>query len=113
MIILTSCTANKQNYGGEIISDIEILTQGNISRNDAYAQYLCKNFTLTKEQVRNYYFQSRVSSNREIHDNFNLLSCYSTGTININGEKFMWKIRAGGGLVTSRSEEHTSELQSH
>ncbi len=93
--LFTSCS--NDNINQEItLSNIEIKTQGNISRKDEYARYLCDRFVLTKEQVKNYFIYSRVSDEQEIHDDYNLLSCYSTGSIKINGEEFLWKIRAGG-----------------
>ncbi|HHI92826.1 MAG TPA: hypothetical protein ENK04_04815 [Gammaproteobacteria bacterium] len=96
VISLTSCTTENKNHERQIISDIEILTQGNISREESYFQDLCGDFRLTKEQVKIYYHESRLSNEQEVHDRFNLFPCYSTGTIRINGEKYMWKIRAGG-----------------
>ncbi len=96
VISLTSCATENKNHEHQIISDIEILTQGNISREGSYFQDLCGDFRLTKEQVKIYYHESRLSNEQEVHDSFNLFPCYSTGTIKINGKKYMWKIRAGG-----------------
>lgn len=96
VVTLTSCAMKTDNLNSEIISNIKILTQGNMPKDDLSAQYLCGNFTLTKEQVRNYYYQSRVTTAQEVHDNFSVFPCYSTGTIKINGENYRWKIRAGG-----------------
>jgi len=96
VVTLTSCATGMENINSEIISDIEILTQGNIPKDDVSAQYLCGDFTLTIEQIKNYYYQSRITNAQEIHDSFSVFPCYSTGTIKINGEKYTWKIRAGG-----------------
>ena len=96
LMVLTSCAIGKTSYDNKTVSDIKILTQGNISRDNSYFYELCGKFRLTREQVKIYYFESRASTEQEIHDSYNLFPCYSTGTININGEKYMWKIRAGG-----------------
>jgi len=109
VISLTSCAVENKNYKYKTVSDIEILTQGNISRDESYFQDLCGKFRLTKEQVEIYYLESRPSNEQEVYDNFNLFPCYSTGTIKIHGEKYMWKIRAGG--VSNFYNDHKMVLR--
>jgi len=79
-----------------LISNIDILTQGNSLEDTNDMREICKRFQLTKKQVRLYYFESRESTESEIHDSYDILPCNSTGTISINGEIFSWIIRAGG-----------------
>lgn len=79
-----------------LITDINILTQGNSIEESVEVIEMCKTFHLTKEQVANYVLESRLSNEREVHDDYNIFPCNSTGTMKINGELFSWIIRAGG-----------------
>ena len=96
ILILTSCTNSQVESHNISLEEIQILTQGNSIEDSDDMREICQSFQLTKEQVRLYYFESRNSTEAEIHDNFNILPCNSTGTISINGEAYSWIIRAGG-----------------
>ena len=96
MLVLVSC-ANKQAENKYVlIGKVNIITQGNSLEDTNNMREACKSFRLTKEQVRLYYFESRESTESEIHDSYDILPCHSTGTISVNGEIFSWIIRAGG-----------------
>lgn len=96
VIFISSCSTTQNEYEGVSLTDIEIETQGNSLEDSDDMREVCSEFKLTKEQVRTYYFESRLSSEQEVHDDYNILPCNSTGTMVINGELFSWIIRAGG-----------------
>jgi hypothetical protein len=80
----------------ESASEVRITSQGNSLQDSDAMRSVCSDFQLTKEQVLTYYRESRPSTEAEIHDSFNILPCYSSGSILIDGEQFQWIIRAGG-----------------
>jgi hypothetical protein len=96
MVFVSSCSTIRNNNENIYLTDIKIETQGNSLEDSDEMREVCSEFKLTVEQVRTYYFESHLSSEQEVHDEYNILPCNSTGTMIINGELFSWIIRAGG-----------------
>jgi hypothetical protein len=96
VILNSSCTITQNERESILISDIKIETQGNSLEDSDDMRKVCSEFKLTEEQVRIYYLESRLSTEQEVHSDYNILPCNSTGTMVINGEFFSWIIRAGG-----------------
>lgn len=59
-------------------------------------QDVCQRFNLTETQILNYFHLATVSDEATVHDEHNILPCFSTGRINISGKEYNWIIRAGG-----------------
>ena len=95
-IVISSCSMMQHKHEDVTITDIKFETQGNSLEGTDDMREVCSDFTLTEEQVRTYYFESRLSTEQEVHDDYNILPCNSTGTMVINGNLFSWVIRAGG-----------------
>ena len=91
-----ACTSVRNDISEPVIEEIEILSQGEISRDENYFGKLCGSFKLIEEQIKDYFKYSRLSSEHEINQSFEIFPCFSTGTMYIDGEKYKWKIRAGG-----------------
>ena len=96
LLFSVSCSSVKTEKDDPIINNVSIKTQGNSSRDIDYMREVCKSFKLTDEQVITYYLESRLSTEMEVHDSYNILPCYSTGVMTVDGELFSWVIRAGG-----------------
>ena len=96
VVVCSSCATTQNKHENVSISDIRIETQGNSLEDSDDMREVCSEFKLTKKQVRIYYLESRLSSEQEVHDNYNIIPCNATGTMVINGEQFSWIIRAGG-----------------
>ncbi len=96
VIFSLSCSTKQSEYENASISDIKIEAQGNSLEDTDDMREVCRKFKLTKEQIKIYYLESRLSTEQEVHDDYNILPCNSTGTMVINGESFSWIIRAGG-----------------
>jgi hypothetical protein len=94
-LVLSAC-ATQQPGEGLTVTNIRIDTQGNSLEDSDEMRSVCAEFQLTREQVRIFARGSRPTSEAEIHDDFNILPCYSAGTASINGERYQWIIRAGG-----------------
>lgn len=95
-LMISSCDRETTKYTDIKIGDVEIITQSNSLENSDEMREVCESFKLSKSQVITYYYESRESTESEIHDSYNILPCNSTGSIMVNGEKYSWLIRAGG-----------------
>lgn len=96
LLFSASCSSVKTKKYTPLINNVSIKTQGNSSVEREYMQDVCKSFKLTNEKIVTYYLESRLSTEMEVHDSYNILPCYSTGNMTIDGELFTWVIRAGG-----------------
>lgn len=90
ILTLISCATQSTN------TQVNFSTQGASSENTPGMAETCKQFQLSKADVIKFYHYSRQYSAREIHDEFDVLPCYSTGQITTNNETWDWLIRAGG-----------------
>lgn len=86
MITVIGCNSSNAE-----ITDIAILKTG-VDTEKAF----CKDFSLTREQVREFFNKSRVIDINEFHDNYEYLPCYVKGSLTRSGVKCTFTIRAGG-----------------
>lgn len=107
--LLSSCAAsnssNKNNNSPEQnlfseksfeLAEVEFRKQGVSPASRPYMKEVCRGFELTEEQVRDFFNDSEVISEKELQGDLRLLPCHSVGTISINDEQYSWVIRAGG-----------------
>lgn len=93
-ISLTACatgTSAQNNF-----TDIQISGQGLSVDNDPMIQSTCKDFQLTESQVRSFFSQSKTITEQDLNLGYDLLPCYSEGTLRHQSQEFYWLIRAGG-----------------
>ena len=57
---------------------------------------VCQTFRLTEQQVKDFYRFARITSSQDIHDNYDIGPCSSSGKLDIDGVTFSWRIRAAG-----------------
>lgn len=93
--VLISCTDLTQAQT-DVLGNVSFDAQGQSIMKDEMTRKLCKEFVLTPSDVKHFYNYSRPTTEQEIHDEFDILPCFSTGKIVINGTSFNWRIRAGG-----------------
>lgn len=92
VLLLASCSGTTDNK----YSEIKIISQQNSLEDTKLMKDVCQEFTLTNDQVLNYFNEATVTDEQTIHDQHDILPCYSTGSINISGDIYNWIIRAGG-----------------
>ncbi|PXF64155.1 hypothetical protein [Kangiella spongicola] len=104
IFITTSCSNQKQSITEEY-SNIKILEQGQSLDDDEVITSACKEFTMSKDSVSKFFSQSKTISQIELHNQYDILPCYSTGTLNFNSKLYNWRIRVGGTGVLSTDKE--------
>ncbi len=72
-------------------SQIVIRGFGSDGRDD-----FCSGFQLTETQVRAFFGGAQIITPRELHDEYDWLSCYVKGIVRDAHGGFEWEIRAGG-----------------
>lgn len=88
-------------------AEIKIIEKG-VNEKDP-SKEICANFTLTKEEVRQFFKQADIISFSKIHDSYNWLPCFVRGTYTKEGKVSEWDINAGG-FATVKSSETTTYL---
>ncbi len=72
-LMISSCDRETTKYTDIKIGDVEIITQSNSLENSDEMREVCESFKLSKSQVITYYYESRESTESEIHDSYNIL----------------------------------------
>jgi hypothetical protein len=103
--VLTSCTSKSTEDKRSKYSDIKIHQQGQSLDSDKIIANACKEFTLNKSSVYRFFNQSHSISEIELHNEYDILPCYSEGSLVLDGKPYSWRIRAGGTGVLSNENE--------
>lgn len=102
---ITAGCSNQNRSITEDYSNIKIMKQGQSLDDDEVIANACKEFILNKDSVTQFFRQSKTISQIELHNQYDILPCYSTGTLTFNSKLYNWRIRAGGTGVLSTDKE--------
>lgn len=105
VIFITAGCSNQKQSITEDYSNIKIMEQGQSLDDDEVIASACKEFTMSKDSVSKFFSQSKTISQIELHNQYDILPCYSTGTLTFNSKLYNWRIRAGGTGVLSTDKE--------
>ena len=103
--VLASCTNKNTEETRSKYSDITIHQQGQSLDEDDVITRACSEFVLSKNSVYDFFHQSQVISEIELHNEHDILPCYSEGTLMLDDKPYSWRIRAGGTGVLSNNDE--------
>jgi hypothetical protein len=98
LLVVTAftCGCATNRVAGEL-KNIAIAHQSMSSRpNDADFVKMCKEFTLTKPDIKQYFTKAKKITRSILHDKYNLYPCYSEGNAELNKKEVTWRIHAGG-----------------
>ncbi len=56
----------------------------------------CPQFLVTEDQVRRFFINAEQVTAREIHDEFDYISCYAKGLLQTGTGEYAFEVRAGG-----------------
>ena len=102
--VLASCTSKNTEQTSKY-SDIIIHKQGQSLDDDDVITRACADFVLSKNSVYHFFNQSQVISEILLHNEHDILPCYSEGTLILDDKPYSWRIRAGGTGVLSSNDE--------
>ena len=63
---------------------------------DGDKKAFCSDFDMTEAQVEDFFRRSTVISFKTLHDQYDYLPCYVSGSAIINDKTCDWEVRAGG-----------------
>lgn len=90
----TSLTATDEHQ--RVISHIKVEVRGKQAEDRPTMISVCKGFSLSEKQVLDFFAHAASITELDPNSRYNILPCYSSGTANINNEKYNWTIRSGG-----------------
>ncbi|WP_223671212.1 hypothetical protein [Kangiella shandongensis] len=103
LIACATNTASEQKY-----TNIQIANQGLSVDRDPLVQSTCEDFQLTESQIQSFFNRAKTISEQELHHGYDLLPCYSEGTLTYQTQEFHWLIRAGGTGELTNSNKKTN-----
>lgn len=109
-IAVAGCSSKKTEEARFKYSDIVIHQQGQSLDSGDIITEACKEFTLSKSSVYRFFNQSLSISQIELHNEHDILPCYSEGTLILNSKPYTWRIRAGGTGVLSSNDEVINKI---
>ena len=109
-LTLAGCAKQVDNPSTTSYSDIKILKQGQSLDSDPTIASACKDFSLSTESIKAFFTQAETITTLELHNEHDILPCYSKGTLVFKGKQYSWLIRAGGTGELSSDDEATNKV---
>lgn len=76
--------------------DVIVTSIRNTTRMSEPASEICREFTLSKQDVANYFLTASEVSDHEFNRDAVILPCRYEGTLKLKGSTYRWEIAAGG-----------------
>ncbi|MDA7746070.1 hypothetical protein N8878_01910 [Psychromonas sp.] len=91
IIALSACS-----FSREPIDDIKVIQQGQSSSTRISMKDVCKGFVVDEQKLKDFLTYSSVAENQESNTHYQLLPCFSSGTVYLENQQYQWILRAGG-----------------
>lgn len=104
------CSHQVNSHADSTFSNVTVENQGQSLDDDQVIVNACKDFSISKDSVHKFFNQAKTISELTLHNQHDILPCYSTGSLSFNNQEYIWRIRAGGTGELSTEKETINKV---